>query len=80
MVALFLSFARVPNLNIQQQIGMVSRASENVLVDDMHVGAVRVFDVFTLHPVEVEIRARPRFERRLFRYIVWVYLTHGVIL
>ncbi len=57
MVALFLSFARVPNLNIQQQIGMVSRASENVLVDDVHVGAVRVFDVFTLHSVEVEVRA-----------------------
>lgn len=57
MVALFLSFARVPNLNIQQQIGMVSHASENVLVDDVHVGAVRVFDVFTLHSVEVEVRA-----------------------
>ena len=80
MVALFLSFARVPNLNIQQQIGMVSRASENVLVDDVHAGAVYVFDVFTLHSVEIEVRARRRVERRFSRDILRVHLTHGVIL
>ena len=80
MVALFVSFSWVPDITIQQQIGMVSNAPENLLVVDVHAGAVYVFDVFTLHSVEVEIRARPRFERRLFRHIVWVYLTHGVIL
>ena len=31
------------------------RASENVLVDDVHVGAV-LFDVFTLHSVESRLR------------------------
>ena len=80
MVALFVSFSWVPDITIQQQIGMVSSAPENLLVDDVHAGAVYVFDVFTLHSVEIEVRARRRVERRFSRDILRVHLTHGVIL
>lgn len=80
MVALFVSFGWIPDINIQQQVGMVSNAPENLLVDDVHAGAVYVFDVFTLHSVEIEVRARRRVERGFSRDILRIHLSHGVIL